>query len=379
MTHKQNISPWMELANSKVIDWNAARLLVHNVSAMETCIQDAVFHAEGDVWTHTQMVVNELQRMRGDILPERWPIAVLAALLHDVAKPETRSEEVDSTGRIRVHHYGHSRAGAVRAWEILWRSGVAREIREQVYHLIRWHQRPFHITFSSSLNRDILTFSQVGRWVELLALAKADNLGRIAPNCDETADVLNLLQQEVQHRACCDCAWPFEGDHARIAFLRNKSRSEFYTPPAPTGSKVIMLSGLPGAGKDTYARRNYGDLPQVSLDQWRSHLDVDPEDEQGSVIQAAREQARQFLRTRQPFVWNATNVSTQARAKVMQLLLDYDAEVEIHAFDTPLERLVRQNAERESAVPTAVLERLIRKWEPPSMLEAHRVVWINDA
>jgi hypothetical protein len=35
--------------------------------AMAACQQDATWHAEGDVWTHTRMVVAELER-----LPE-WP------------------------------------------------------------------------------------------------------------------------------------------------------------------------------------------------------------------------------------------------------------------------------------------------------------------
>ena len=35
--------------------------------AMAACTQDAAWHAEGDVWTHTRLVVSELER-----LPE-WP------------------------------------------------------------------------------------------------------------------------------------------------------------------------------------------------------------------------------------------------------------------------------------------------------------------
>ena len=35
--------------------------------AMAQCAQDPRWHAEGDVWTHTQMVIEEVQRL------DEWP------------------------------------------------------------------------------------------------------------------------------------------------------------------------------------------------------------------------------------------------------------------------------------------------------------------
>jgi predicted kinase len=260
------------------------------------------------------------------------------------------------------------------AWEFLWRLGLPQPRGKQVFHLVRWHQRPFHLTFAPALERDVIT--QAGNWRELLALARADNLGRIAPNTAETAASLDLLEGEIVKRACMDGPWRFPSDGARLWFGRAAGRSPWFEPPAPTGSHVVVLCGLPGAGMDTHCRKAFPDWPQVSLDQLRQALEVLPNDNQGQVIQAAMEEARAHLRAKRRFVWNATNVSRLNRDKAVGLCLGYDAFIEIHAFDPPPDRLLIQNQGRDAKVPQTVFERLIRKWEPPSILEAHRVIWI---
>ena len=69
-----------------------------------------------------------------------------------------------------------------------------------------------------------------------------------------------------------------------------------------------MLSGLPGAGKDTLATGRYVALPQVSLDALRVETGAGPTGNQGRVIDLARQRAREHLRTGEPFVYNATNL-----------------------------------------------------------------------
>jgi predicted kinase len=78
-------------------------------------------------------------------------------------------------------------------------------------------------------------------------------------------------------------------------------------------------------------------------DAWRERLDIDPGKTQGRLIRAALEEARQYLRAKRPFVWNTTNVSRLNPDSAVGLCLDYDARVEIHAFDPPSTRLFAQN------------------------------------
>jgi predicted kinase len=107
----------------------------------------------------------------------------------------------------------------------------------------------------------------------------------------------------------------------------------------------------------------------VSLDAVRDELDVDPADEQGQVINRAREQAREHLRQGRSFVWNATNLSRQLRGQCIQLFSDYRARIHIVYLEASEERLLSQNCQRQTPVPHTVMERLLDRWEVPDGTE----------
>ena len=48
----------------------------------------------------------------------------------------------------------------------------------------------------------------------------------------------------------------------------------------------------------------------ISLDDIRALLHISPKEDQGSVVQAARELAKAYLRKKVPFVWNATDLTS---------------------------------------------------------------------
>lgn len=72
---------------------------------------------------------------------------------------------------------------------------------------------------------------------------------------------------------------------------------------------MILMCGLPGTGKDTWIGKNHPELPVVCMDDIRRQMGIKPTDNQGQVVQAAREQARVYLRAKQPFIWNATGIT----------------------------------------------------------------------
>ena len=137
-----------------------------------------------------------------------------------------------------------------------------------------------------------------------------------------------------------------------------------------------MMSGLPGAGKDFWVAENLAGLPVVSLDDLRRAMKVSPTDNQGPVVSKARELAREHLRARRPFVWNATNVSRQVRSLSVDLFAAYNARVRIVYVEAPEDRLYAQNRERDDAVPAEVIRKLTARWEVPDLTEAHRVEWV---
>jgi predicted kinase len=207
-------------------------------------------------------------------------------------------------------------------------------------------------------------------------LAEADARGRRCADQQRILDNIALFCDYCREQGCFTGPRPFATDHARFLYFADERRH----PDAPAyddlRGEVVLMSGLPGAGKDHWIRTNLPDWPVVSLDALRDELDVLPTDKQGEVIQRARELAREYLRQGQPFVWNATNLSRLVRGECVRLFATYKARIRIVYLDVSEAMLRRQNKERAAPVPEDVIERMLSRWEVPDRREAHRVDWI---
>src|SRR5262249_15030407 len=127
-------------------------------------------------------------------------------------------------------------------------------------------------------------------------------------------------------------------------------------------------------GKDSWLTANRPELPVVSLDELRAELQVDAADDQGEVIQAARERCRELLRTGRSFSFNATNLLRQTRRRWIDLFADYDARIEVVYVEPPMPVILDQNARRRSRVPEKIIKELAEKCEPPTISESHGLI-----
>jgi poly(A) polymerase len=99
------------------------------ISKMKGVIQPPQFHPEGDVWTHTLMLLEQLEA--GCPLTLAW-----GALLHDVGKPPTFRVAPD---RIRFDH--HVEVGVAMGAEICRRFRFSNDETRQILALIENHMR----------------------------------------------------------------------------------------------------------------------------------------------------------------------------------------------------------------------------------------------
>ena len=96
--------------------------------------QPPQFHPEGDVWTHTCLMLDELP------VP-REPELALAVLLHDIGKPATFCELPGEDGQTRIRFPNHASVGADMAEAILTRLRQPAARVAEVKELVAGHMQ----------------------------------------------------------------------------------------------------------------------------------------------------------------------------------------------------------------------------------------------
>jgi poly(A) polymerase len=154
--------------------------------------QPPQFHPEGDVWTHTMLLLENLGSKPSSSLPLREASsmarsasreasstarsATLAwgALLHDIGKPATYQPANPAIPGSRIRFNGHVEAGVRIAETILTRLRFSNDDSEQILALVRNHMRFGDVLQmkQSTLKR----FLRLPRFHEHLALHRLDAL-----------------------------------------------------------------------------------------------------------------------------------------------------------------------------------------------------------
>lgn len=344
---------------------------------MGGCQQDPRYHAEGDVLIHTSMVARALTNdHRWQELDEQnRSIMYMAALLHDVAKPATTIQ--DEAG-----HYTspkHAVVGERMAREILLTDELTGlpnlQVREQICKLVRYHGLPLRFIDKPDPERAIIEASLVVPLNLAAMLARADINGRITKDMNDKYELyerLLVFEKECQNLGCWDKPMPFDSDHHRFMFCVAK-KDFSYVPYDDTRCEVMLMCGLPASGKSTWVSQLEKEkgLPVISLDGLRDELDVDPEDEQGPVVNEAKERAKKLLRQGKGFIWDATNITRDCRGGLISLFARYGARTTICYIESDRSTMFKRNRERKRQVPEGVIKRMINAFEMPSCQESH--------
>lgn len=136
--------------------------------------QNPTFHAEGDVWNHTMMVVDEAAKLRHNPQNPYW--FMLAAVTHDLGKA-TCTEEKNGM----IHAYAHEIEGLPVAEAFLRRLTSENKLIRYVLNLVELHMKPNTVAEAGSAVRvTTRMFDQAVDPEALVCIALADDLGRIA-------------------------------------------------------------------------------------------------------------------------------------------------------------------------------------------------------
>jgi len=227
------------------IDWDTLVSSCSWFASLSATPQDPVYHAEGDVGTHTRLVVEALIKM------EDWQrlsqvdrgILFWAALLHDIAKPVCT--QIDPDGRVRTPR--HTIKGECMARQILYKglpSPFPFELREKIVKLVRYHGLPLWLMDKDDPLKRIIRASRVADLKLLAQLAEADVRGR---HCDDSGQLLEQIRffaEYASETGCFGRPYPFETDLARITYLNSDNGSPKYVPYDTTWGKTILMLNL---------------------------------------------------------------------------------------------------------------------------------------
>ena len=196
--------------------------LFPELASLVDCEQEPEWHPEGDVWTHTLLVIDEARaRVEGLSRGERLAV-MLGAVCHDLGKPATTAFQ---DGRIRS--LGHEEAGVAPAAALLDRLKVQTidgyDVRSQVLGLTAHHLKP-------------------GAWYKVREQVGDGAFRRLAQKVD-----LELLAR----LAAADCRGrPGDFDCQAMEWFLERARSlgVEHEPPKPLllGRHLLALGLLPG-------------------------------------------------------------------------------------------------------------------------------------
>ena len=134
--------------------------------------QNPVHHPEGDVWSHTLMVLDAAAKLRCDAkYPEGF---MMSALTHDLGKAVSTLVEENKVSAI-----GHEKTGVELARQFLRRISNENRLTHYVLNMVELHMRP-NMMASDGASRKATSkmFDQSVCPEDLLLLAKADYFGK---------------------------------------------------------------------------------------------------------------------------------------------------------------------------------------------------------
>lgn len=146
----------------------------------------------------------------------------------------------------------------------------------------------------------------------------------------------------------------------------------------PRTQEVIILKGLPGSGKSTWAKafvlQSAGQYKRINKDDLRDMLDAGQWSARNEkfILRARDGLIRAALDAGRSVIVDDTNLAPEHEARIRELAGD-GVPVSVRFFDTPLEECIRRDAGRPKPVGERVIremyDQFLREGEPAQRFE----------
>lgn len=353
----------MKIKASELIKWfvkNHSNI----VSRMKGCdhnfssIHQNPYHLEGDVWTHTMMVMKMAEYLNDDTMYDKlYNYLLIAALLHDIGKPEVRNKDIDNK---KVSFYSHESVSMFLAVDILndlEKSFVGLRLDKQlILEAIAMHINIYRLGLDKLEKR--LTKNYDLAYL-LQKLGEADHKGRFY-------DLDSYVDRNIEPRSY-------------------RARK--------TDKKVVVMVGLPCSGKSYYIKKNFNkDWVVLSRDEivmelgkelglhtyqasWRS---ID----QNKVDEVFWQRKKEAIASGKNVVVDKTHMSSKSRNRTLNGFDNSylkEAVVIMTSIDVIKDRNSLRSIEPEGKIIGGqVYDKMIRSFYPPMLDVFDEVNWRFD-
>lgn len=327
------------------------------VKKMKECnheIDDKTFspyHAEGDIWTHTLMVYNQVKRGSLELR--------LAALLHDIGKPDTIHRKNDN--RPYYSFTGHEQLSTLMAVDILkkFELDFNKYInKENILKAINYHQ-------------DIHKIGKIINNEYILEEEEKIFLNKKFGDLELYSLMIGLSEADANGRFCED----MEKLDKQYKYLWNFIPTEYYKGDLDNRPECIMLVGIPGSGKSTLAKELLSNKDYVYLSNdeilmekntknlpYGMFWSVDKRDEAIKELYIRLEKA---IKERKNIIIDNLNIDELARTRQLNMVPDkYYHKIAINVI-TDINTLYRRNNDRKKEmrdIPVSVINNYMRNY-----------------
>lgn len=348
--------------------------LYPGLQLMKQVQQNPEYHREGDVYVHTKLVCSRLTKLPewDDLSFREQKTLFLAAAFHDIGKTICTKQEngVWISPKHTIIGEKEFRRMAYREREMF---GLSFQERELIAKLIRFHGLPVWFWEKRRPEFDLLKAAESVPLRLLYLLSKADVQGRSGRDQDRLLEHVELFADCAREQGIWEKPYGFVNTYTRYQYFHKEDLWQGASLYDPADFEVILMSGLPLAGKDTWIERYGNGRKVISLDDVRAEFGISPAEGSARAADIAVRRARELLRRKEPFIWNATNSIRETRRRLISLFTSYGASVCIVYLEVPYEEIIRRNGIRKRHIPETVLEGMIRRLEVPEAWEAYEL------
>ena len=145
---------------------------------------------------------------------------------------------------------------------------------------------------------------------------------------------------------------------------------------------MLMLCGLPGSGKSTYAKVKAGEGYSVySSDELRIEMfgDVNHQGDNEKLFAELHRRIKQALKNGKDIIYDATNINKKQRMHFIRQLKNINCYKECMIFPLPIGYCINNNFNRDKAVPISVIDKMVRAFTVPYYDEGFDTISIKQS